>query len=152
MRGKNFLKIALIIITITIFIVSTAVWALSPRKNLSPSDYNIGTTYDLAMKDKKPFIAVFYTDWCTYCIRFMPKYKIISDIYKDKYNFVMINAENPTYGSVVEDYAIGSFPTVYIIDPTIDNRILINNTLYDDLSRLRTEFDRYLRIRARING
>lgn len=148
---KKGLRVTLIIMAVLIFAISAVTWAFSPKKNLKPSEYNIGTTYEFAIHDNKPFIALFYTDWCTYCMRFMPKYKMIADIYKNKYNFVMINVENPDFDSVVKDYAIGSFPTIYIIDPTIDNRILINNTLYDDLSKLRVEFDRYLRIRAMIN-
>ena len=148
---KKSLKLALITLTIIIFTASALVtWALTPKANLTPSEYNIGTTYELAMKDKKPFVALFYADWCTYCKRFMPKYKILSEVYRDKYNFVMINVENPIYEKVVRDYAIGGFPTIYIIDPTIDNRVLINNGLYDNLFSLRTEFDRYLRIRAMI--
>lgn len=139
-----------IIIAIAIFAISASVWAFSPKKNVAPSEYNIGVTYETAMQDKKPFIALFYTDWCTYCKRFMPTYETIKNIYKNKYNLVMINVENPTYEAVVRDYAIGGFPTIYIIDPTIDNRILISNTIYDDLSKLRIEFDRYLRIRALI--
>lgn len=147
---KNSLKITTIIITIVIFAVSATVWAFAPKVNLTPSEYNIGTRYELAMKDKKPFIALFYTDWCTYCKRFMPRYKTMSDIYKDKYNFVMINVEDSNYAKVVKDYDIGGFPTIYIIDPTIDNRILLNNAIYDDLGKLRIELDRYLRIRAMI--
>lgn len=147
------LKITVIIIIILVFVTSAVVWAIGPKANLAnraPSEYGIGTVYEQAMKDNKPFVALFYTDWCTYCKRFMPKYKILSDIYKDKYNFVMINVENPVYTKVVNDYAIGSFPTIYIIDPTLDNRILISNTLYDDLRKTRIELDRYLRIRAMI--
>lgn len=145
------IKITLITLTVIIFTASALVtWALTPRMDVKPSDYEIGTTYDLAMKADKPFIALFYADWCTYCKRFMPKYKILSEIYGNKYNFVMINVENPLYEKVVKDYAIGGFPTIYIIDPTIDNRILINNALYDNLFNIRTEFDRYLRVRAMI--
>lgn len=150
MKDKMKLRITGVVIAVIIFAVSAAVWAFNPKKNLTPSEYNISITYESAMQDNKPFVALFYTDWCTYCERFMPKYKILEDIYKDKYNFVMINAENQTYNKVVQDYAIGGFPTIYIIDPTIDNRILLNNTLYDDLSKLKVEFDRYLRIRAMI--
>lgn len=143
-----------ILITLTILFViavtSAITMAFTPKKNLKPSDYTIGVSYEQAIKDKKPFIALFYTDWCGYCIRFMPKYKTINDIYKGRYNFVMINVENPKYEKVVEDYMIGGFPTIYIIDPSIDNRILLSNTIYDDLIKLRGEFDRYLRIRAMI--
>ena len=148
------MKKILLIMTIicTVVVTSAMVWAFSPKKNLKPSEYNIGTTYELAIKEKKPIIALFYADWCTYCMRFMPKYKIIADVYKDKYNFVMINADDQHYVNLVKDYSIEGFPTMYIIDPTIDNRISISNAIYDNLSKLRVEFDRYLRIRSMIKG
>jgi thiol-disulfide isomerase/thioredoxin len=147
------LIITLIALTIIIFTASALVtWALTPRADLKPSDYNVGIPYELAMKADKPFVALFYADWCTYCKRFMPKYKILSEVYGNKYNFVMLNVENPAYQKVVRDYVISGFPTIYIIDPSIDNRILINNGLYDNLFSLRTEFDRYLRVRAMIKG
>lgn len=149
--SSNVLRIVGVFLVIAVLATSTFVWAFSPRKDLKPSEYNIGTTYELAMQDKKPFVVLFYADWCTYCMRFMPKYKILSEVYKDKYNFVMINAENPAYEKVVRDYAIGGFPTIYIIDPTIDNRVLISNTLYDDLRKVRVELERYLRIRSMIS-
>lgn len=145
---KKTLIILAIVVAVTI--TSAITWAFSPKKNLKPSEYNIGTTYELAAKDKKPMIALFYTDWCSYCIRFMPKYKIIADVYKDKYNFVMINVEDPQFENLVKDYCINGFPTIYIIDPSIDNRISISNGVYDDLKKLRIEFDRYLRIRSMI--
>lgn len=147
---KKNLTIAGIVIAIIILTTSAVVWSFSPKKNLKPSEYNIGTNYETAVKDQKPFIALFYADWCTYCMRFMPKYKSIADIYKDKYNFVMINVDDKKYEGLIKDYAIGGFPTIYIVDPTIDNRVLISNTIYGDLKPLRVEFDRYLRIRAMI--
>jgi len=140
----------IIAIVLAITVTSAVVWALSPRKNLKPSEYNIGTTYELAQKDNKPLIVLFYADWCTYCMRFMPKCKIIADVYKDKYNFVMINVDDKTYEKLITDYALGGFPTVYITDPKLDNRVLISNTIYGDLGKLRIEFDRYLRIRSLI--
>ena len=138
------------IIAIAIFITSAVVWAFSPKRNLKPSEYNIGTSYEFAIKDTKPSIVLFYADWCTYCMRFMPKYKLISEIYKGKYNFVMINVDDPKYVSVIKDFYLGGFPSIYIMDPKIDNRIFISNTLYGDLRKLRIEFDRYLRIRSMI--
>lgn len=147
---KNILRALGVVVTIAILATSAVVWSSAPKKSLKPSEYHLGTTYDKAMQDKKPFIALFYADWCTYCMRFMPKYKIINDVYKGKYNFAMINVDSPEAAPLIKDYAIGGFPTIYIIDPTIDNRILISNTIYDNLGRLRGEFDRYLRIRALI--
>ncbi|HNW25742.1 MAG TPA: thioredoxin domain-containing protein [Candidatus Gastranaerophilaceae bacterium] len=144
-------KILMILgIIIAICVTSAVTMAFAPKKNLKPSDYSIGITYEQAVKDKKPFIALFYADWCSYCIRFMPKYKLISDIYKDKYNFVMINVENPKYQKLVEDYSISGFPSIFIIDKQIDNRIPLYNGIYDDLGKLRGELDRYLKIRSMI--
>lgn len=131
--------------------VTTAVTiAMSPKKDLKPSDYAIGVTYEQAMADKKPFIELFYANWCSYCMRFMPKYKSIADIYKNKYNFVMINVDDEQYKKVVDEAGVSGFPTLYIVDPTIDNKISLNNSIYDDLKKLRVELDRYLRIRAMI--
>ena len=113
-----------------------------------PSDYKIGITYDEAVKSDRPMIALFYVDWCGYCMRFMPKYKTIEKIYKDKYNIVMINAENPEMKKVVEDASLTGYPTMYILDPKYDNKVHLTNAIYGDLKKLRVEFDRYLRIRA----
>lgn len=112
-----------------------------------PSDYHIGITYEEAVQNQKPIIALFYVDWCGYCMRFMPKYKTIESIYKDKYNVVMINAENPDMKKLVDDAAITGYPTMYILDPKYDNKIHLTNGIYGDLKKLRVEFDRYLRIR-----
>ena len=147
MKKKILIVLAIIV---AIAITSAVTMAFSPKKNLKPSDYNIGITYEEAMQDKKPFIELFYADWCSYCARFMPKYKSIADIYRDKYNFVMINVDNPKYEKLIKDSDLSGFPTMYIVDPSIDNRISVNNAIYGDLKKLRVEFDRYLRIRAMI--
>lgn len=149
MKKKILITIAIIT---AIFVASAVTMALSPKKNLAPSDYNIGVTYDTAIKDKekKPIIALFYANWCSYCIRFMPKYKMIADIYNGKYNFVMINVEDPQYEKLVKDYSINGFPSIFIIDPALDNRISLYNGVYDDLGKIRCELDRYLRIRSMI--
>jgi thiol-disulfide isomerase/thioredoxin len=142
--------LAVVVISI-VFIASAVVLATSPKQNSTQSHYN-EKTYNLMMQDDKPAIMLIYTDWCTYCKRFMPIYEILKDIYKNQYNFVAINADEQKYIKLMNDYSIGSFPTLYIIDPKIDNRVLINNTLYSDVKKIQTELDRYLRIRAMIKS
>ena len=56
-----------------------------------PSDYQIGISYEDAIKSDRPMIALFYVDWCGYCMRFMPKYKTIEKIYKKYANIAKIN-------------------------------------------------------------
>lgn len=147
---RNTIRIILVIVTVAIFATSAITMAFSPKKNLKPSEYNLGITYEAAVADKKPFIAIFYSDMCSFCVQSMPEYLALADIYKNKYNFVMINTDNPDSVNLIRDYAVNGLPTIYIVDPTIDNRISIPNSIYGNLGRIRVEFDRYLRIRAMI--
>lgn len=146
---KNILRTLGVIITLVIIATSAVVWSSAPKKSLKPSEYHIGMKYSEATAQNKPFIVMFYADWCTYCMRFMPKLKILNDAYKGRYNFAMVNVDSPDSAALIKDYAVGGFPTLYIVDPALDNRILISNTIYDDFGRLRGEFDRYLRVREK---
>lgn len=149
MNAKN-LRIVAIIAIVAVFVTSAITMAFSPKKNLKPSEYNLGITYEKAMSEKKPFIAIFYSDWCGYCVKSMPKYETIADIYKNKYNIAMVNTDDQNAFNTVRDFAVSGLPSMYIVDPTIDNRIFIPPAIYGDLARVRAELDRYLRIRAMI--
>ena len=59
----------------------------------------------------------------------------------------MIDAEAQENQQLVKDVALTGFPTVYIIDPKYDNRVLLNNALYQNMPMFKVELDRYLRIR-----
>ncbi len=141
-------KVLISLIVLFVVVLASAVTYAFTEQKHSPSDYKIGIKYEDALKSDKPMLGLFYVDWCGYCLKFMPKYKTISNIYKDKYNVVMLNAEDPQNAELVEDVALAGFPTLYIIDPKYDNRVLLNNGIYQDLKKLRVELDRYLRIRA----
>ncbi len=146
MRKKLLISLGIIIALAVSSVVGFAVAAMNAPKH--PSDYKIGITYDKALSSDKPMLALFYVDWCGYCMKFMPKYKILSGIYKNKYNFVMIDVEDKNNQKLVEDVGISGFPTVYILDPKYDNRVLMSNNFYQNLQKFRVELDRYLRIRA----
>ena len=121
-----------------------------PPKRKLPSEYKIGVDYNRAMKSKNPFIALFFADWCGYCVRFMPKYQKIADKYKSDYNFVMINVDDPDNKEIIEEYIPSGFPSLFIIDPSINNRFVLNNGIFDYEDKLFAEFDRYLRIKSMI--
>lgn len=146
MNKKLLITLGVIIAIACSSLVGIAVSSINAPKH--PSDYKIGITYDEAVKADKPVVALFYADWCGYCLKFMPKYKILSKIYKDKYNFVMLDVEAPANKALVEDVGITGYPTVYVLDPKYDNRVLMSNALYQDLPKFRVELDRYLRIRS----
>jgi thiol-disulfide isomerase/thioredoxin len=146
MSKKDILRLAGIIITVLVLTTSAVVWAF----NASPSNHHMSMSYEQAMQDKKPFVVMFYMEQCGYCIRFMPIYKKLAKEYKGQYNFVTVDGEDVKNRNLDIQYRIGGFPSLYIVDPVIDNRIFINATYYGDIDILKGEFDRYLRIRAMI--
>jgi len=127
---------------LAIFLVSSIILSLRPKNKLVPIEYAT------AMEGKKPFIMLFYSDWCSSCMKFSGKYRMLKEIYPTQYDFVMINTDDPKSKNVLNDYMPTGLPTVYIVDPTIDNRILLNNAIYWDFGKLRAECDRYLRIHS----
>lgn len=149
MKKKILIGVGIIAVLAVLFTtVAGYSYAKGIMEKKHPSDYKIGITYEEAIQSDKPAVALFYVDWCGYCLRFMPRYKILSTLYKDKYNFVMINAEAPEHKQLVDDALIAGFPTVYILDPKYDNRVHLTQGLYGDLGLFRKELDRYLRIRT----
>lgn len=150
MKKKIIVGILLIFTIALTSVVAYAVNAGIMSQKATPSDYKIGIPYDKAINENKPIVALFYADWCGYCLRFMPRYKTLESLYKTKYNFVMINIEDPKMLAVVKDADLTGYPTVYIIDPKYDNKLLLNNAIYLDLAKFRKELDRYLKIRTKL--
>lgn len=145
------MKKNMIFLVIAIIFMSVGIgFAVLPKENLKPSHYKSNTTYAQAIKQDKPIITVFYVDWCSYCLKFMPQIKTLQNTYKNKYNIVTVDCESPEGKILAQQYRIGGFPTVYIIDPEFDNRVHIDNTYYGDMNALKGEFDRYLNLRDRI--
>lgn len=149
MKKKIIITLAILLAVILTsaagFAVATATGAVGKKEK--PSDYKIGISYEQAVESDKPMVALFYVDWCGYCLRFMPKFKVLSMMYLTKYNFVMINVEDPINKQLVEDVALTGFPTVYILDPKYDNRVLLNNAIYHNMPKMKAELNRFLRIR-----
>ena len=112
-----------------------------------PSEYKVGLDYNKAMSGKKPVLVLFYADWCGYCIRFMPVYEKIGEKYGKKLVMAKVNVEDPNYAQLVREIGIMGFPTVFILDPKYDNKVLIGNNHLGSVENLSVEVDRFLRIR-----
>lgn len=147
MKKNIIITLAVIVLVFVTAAVSFAVGSHAMAPKNKPSDYKVGIKYEKALESDKPMLALMYVDWCGYCLKFMPKFQTLSKIYGFQYNFVMLNAEAPENQALVQDVALSGFPTMYIIDPKYDNRVLLNNAIYQDMTKLRVELDRYLRIR-----
>ena len=149
--AKTFLRLTGSLVAIIIFAFSFFIWVMDSKKDIIASETAIIKSYEQVQKDEKPCVIMFYAQWCTYCQKFMPKYEQLSKKYKEKYNFVMIDGDKSSNMKLMKEYSVEGFPTIYIIDPLLDNRILISNTTYDDLAKIEAELNRYLRIRSMIN-
>ena len=147
MKKKIIISLSILLTLVIASLTCFAVTSFNAPKH--PSEFNIGIPYEQALISDKPMVTVFYVDWCGYCLKFMPKFNIYSKLYKDKFNFVMVNVEaNAETKKLADEVGLGGFPTVYIMDPKYDNRVLISNAFYQDISKFRKELDRYLRIRT----
>ena len=148
MKKKLIIGLVLILVIALSSAVTYAVTSGVFNQKHKPSDYKVGVSYEEAMNGDKPVLAVFYVDWCGYCLKFMPKFKTLESAYKSKFNFLMIDAENPASEDLIKDVRLSGYPTVYIFDPKYDNRVHISSSFYGDLKAFRSEVDRYLRIRS----
>ena len=106
-------------------------------------EYNEITDFD------KPSIVLFYVDWCGYCRRFMPEYGKLAKKLADKYNFAIINCENPKNIDMVTKYHISGFPTVFMIDKKLDHSFsLYLSSQSTDV--LEEELNNYINFRNRM--
>lgn len=146
---KKWLRILGVLLTVIILASSVVTWAVS-SDNSAKNSGNFDVSYDVAMQDNKPFVVMFHAPWCGYCRKFEPVFKKLAKEYSGKYNFVLINGEESQNYMKMQDFVVGGYPTLYIVDPSIDNRICLNNTMYGDVNLIKAELNRYLRIRALI--
>ena len=109
--------------------------------------YDLGTTYDDAIKQDKPVVLLFYTSWCSACKRALPLVKAQQEKYGNDFVFTSLNAEDTNYSTTIKDYRLRCFPTVYIIDPKYDNRVHIEVSYLFNAEAFSKELNRYLAIR-----
>lgn len=153
MKKKLFITLGILIIVMLTSAVTYAVatGVFKPKYN-KPSDYKVGIKYEEALKGDKPILALFYVDWCGYCMRFMPSYKTIEPKVKENFNVVMINAEDPAMQDLVKEVRLTGYPTLYILDPKYNNRVFINQAFYGDIKTLKGELDMYANIRKLLDA
>ena len=104
---------------------------------------------DDAMKNSKTAIVLFYADWCPHCRNFAPTFKELEKdrILKKKYNFVRINSEDPAAESIMREYEIKGFPSLFMVNPRtkekqqVENYIMFGDNAKETLVSIFEEFD-----------
>ncbi|MCD7780110.1 MAG: thioredoxin [Candidatus Gastranaerophilales bacterium] len=123
----------------------------APQENLEapieiPSESIITFQPDINY-DSKPYVLFFYVDWCGFCRRFMPVFGEIADKYKDKYNFMVVNCDNPENADMVKEYHIMAFPSLFILDKKINHKFALNHASVGEQSIFEEELNNYLNVR-----
>lgn len=145
---KKIVFLSAFVIAVTAIFVFTMsfVQAVPPKANLVPSDYDPGMTYNQAVMAKKPMAVLFYVNWCHYCQKFAPVYDGLRKQYAGKMNFVMVNHDLPANKKLGDEYMISGYPSLYLVNPKNDNRVFLQQSIYERKDLLKREFDRFLRV------
>lgn len=109
-----------------------------------PSEYKTGISYEDAMNDDKLVIVDFYADWCPHCQRLAPVYDAVSKKFKGKVNFVTINSEEEANRSLMTEYDIQYFPTVYVINPKTKKKELVDSSVIFEESSFKDKVQEYV--------
>ncbi len=59
-----------------------------------------------------PTIILFKADWCSHCTKFKPVWAKTTELYNNKYNFVVYDADSNM--NELKEYKVDSFPTVLV--------------------------------------
>jgi len=119
--------------------------AVPPKINLVPSDYSTVISWTKAQKLDKPIVLNFYVDWCHFCKGFAPVLDKLRQQYDSKYSFVFINCDDPQNQALVKKFNITAFPSLFLVDEKKNKTIHIENSKYQNINSLKTEFDNFLK-------
>lgn len=91
--------------------------------------YDKGQNMEKALKTEKPMIVWFYTDWCGFCQRFAPTFGSITKDRKIKKNLAIayVNADYPENQTLMMEYGVEGFPTVFLVNPKTKEKVQIDN-------------------------
>ncbi len=128
-----------------LFIFKQSGFAVLPRKNLVPSDYHTGITWQDAQKSEKPVIVNFYVDWCNACRRFAPVFENLRKQYSLEYNFVIVKADSPVNEKIISEFYIPGYPTVYLINSKENKKMRADFTKYHDIEEFKKEINDFFK-------
>lgn len=154
-KTKIILISSIVTIIILLLIAVSVLNKNQENKKVLFSDFienKVATSLEEAekMDMSKPLVILFHAPFCGNCQKFMPAFNSLSKDLANDYNFVMLNTEEPqNYPLVVGN--VYSVPTLFIFDTTIGNKISIPLQTIRSYGELKSEFDRYTRIRSFID-
>jgi len=73
-------------------------------------------TPEVALSNGFPTVIEFYADWCEACKEMAPDMKKIKEEINDKVNIVLLNVDNPKWGTLIEKYKVNGIPHMNYFD------------------------------------
>ena len=147
-KCKFNLLIGLVILSLVLSVTSLTLSILGLRGDVSiggqgnkkvviSKQYDKGKSMEKAKATGKPIIVFFYTDWCHFCQSFAPTFNKISKDSKIKKNFAVayVNCEKEENRSLMQEYNVQGFPTVYVIITDGSKVQLENGTFFNPDSK-----------------
>ncbi|MEO1133857.1 MAG: thioredoxin domain-containing protein [Cyanobacteria bacterium J06639_1] len=71
--------------------------------------------YGRAISDSKPALVEFYADWCNICRAMAPTMAHLHETYGDRVNFVMLDIDDPSVQTQVEEFGVRGVPHYALI-------------------------------------
>ena len=99
---------------------------------------------------KKPSAIMFYVDWCTFCRRFMPIFGEAAKNYGDKFEFIVVNCEKPENKKIVEQFNIGGYPSLFIVDKDLDFQYQASSSATESIEAYQKELENHLKLRKKL--
>lgn len=90
-------------------------------------------TYAKAQETKKPMIVLFYADWCKFCKMLAPDFSktVKKKAFKETFAAAYVNCDAPENQDLVNEYGINSFPTVFLVTPDGNKKMLDVSIFHD---------------------
>lgn len=152
---KKLVVISSLIILIMLVVVIALVFNFNGKNKLSSAELNNFAHHQIitsieetqTMDLSKPLVVLFYANYCKTCHEFMPAFKKLSKDFKNEYNFLVLNIEDPKNYALAAGN-VGGVPTLCIFDTSIGNKVHISIASVRSYNELKAELERYLKFRS----
>ncbi|WP_287127905.1 thioredoxin domain-containing protein [Candidatus Cyanaurora vandensis] len=86
--------------------------------------------YETAQTNGRPTLIEFYADWCATCKLMNPTVAKLERQYEGKFNFVMLNVDNPKWNPELDRYRVNGIPHYVFLAPdgTIQGNVIGEQT------------------------
>lgn len=137
MYRQSFFLVVMALLVMGILSGGTRIVSAIPGLSGLPSSYDPKINVQEAiMTSEKPLLIEFYTDSCRTCQHVTPWVHQLGKKYKDDFQFVMVDADNPDNAQVSQIFAIEYVPAIFIFDFKHMTKAQVDTSAYGSYNAL----------------